>query len=35
MLLKLIALALTALTLIPSGAHLFELPVKIDLNRDA
>ena len=35
MLLKLIALALTALTLIPSGAHLFELPGKIDLHRDA
>jgi hypothetical protein len=35
MLLKLIALALTALTLIPSGAHLFELPGKIDLDRDA
>jgi hypothetical protein len=35
MLLKLVALALTALTLIPSGAHLFELPGKIDLDRDA
>ena len=35
MLLKHIVLALTAFTLIPSGAHLFELPGKIDLNRDA
>ena len=35
MLLKLIVLALTALSLIPSGAHLFELPGKIDLDRDA
>lgn len=35
MLLKLVALALTALILIPSGAHLFELPGKIDLDRDA
>ena len=35
MLLRLVALALTALILIPSGAHLFELPGKIDLDRDA
>jgi hypothetical protein len=35
MLLELVALALTALILIPSGAHLFELPGKIDLDRDA
>ena len=35
MILKLTALALTALTLVPSGAHLFELPGKIDLEQDA
>jgi membrane protease YdiL (CAAX protease family) len=29
------AIALTALILIPSGAHLFELPGKIGLDRDA
>ncbi len=33
--LKLVTLGLTALTLIPSGAHLFELPGKIGLDRDA
>lgn len=33
--LKLIALVLTAFILIPGGAHLFELPGKIDLPRDA
>lgn len=33
--LKLIALALTALVLVPSGAHLFELPGKIGLHREA
>jgi hypothetical protein len=32
---KIAALAFTALILIPSGAHLFELPAKIDLDRDA
>ena len=35
MVLKLLALALTALILIPSGAHLFELPGKFGLDRDA
>ncbi|QRM35783.1 DUF1772 domain-containing protein [Microvirga sp. VF16] len=35
MLLRLTALALTALIFIPSGAHLFELPHKIGLDRDA
>jgi len=35
MLLRLTALALTALILVPSGAHLFELPRKIGLDRDA
>lgn len=35
MLLKLIALALTALILVPSGAHLFEMPAKMALDRDA
>ena len=35
MFLKLVALGLTALILIPSGAHLFELPGKINLNREA
>ncbi|MGF1621339.1 MAG: DUF1772 domain-containing protein [Rhodomicrobiaceae bacterium] len=33
--LKILALALTAIILIPSGAHLFELPAKIELERDA
>jgi hypothetical protein len=33
--LRLTALALTALVLVPSGAHLFELPGKIGLPRDA
>jgi hypothetical protein len=32
---KIAALTFTALILIPSGAHLFELPAKIDLDRDA
>jgi hypothetical protein len=32
---KIAALTLTALIIIPSGAHLFELPAKIDLDRDA
>lgn len=32
---KIAALTFTALILIPSGAHLFELPVKIGLDRDA
>jgi hypothetical protein len=35
MILRLTALALTALILVPSGAHLFELPGKMDLDRDA
>jgi hypothetical protein len=35
MILRLTALALTALILVPSGAHLFELPGKIALDRDA
>ena len=35
MILRLTALALTALILVPSGAHLFELPGKIGLDRDA
>jgi hypothetical protein len=35
MILRLTALALTALILMPSGAHLFELPGKIGLDRDA
>lgn len=35
MILKLIALGLTGLILIPSGAHLFEMPAKIGLDRDA
>ena len=34
-LLKTAALALTALVLVPSAAHLFELPGKIGLDRDA
>jgi hypothetical protein len=34
-LLRLTALALTAIVLVPSGAHLFELPGKIGLPRDA
>jgi len=33
--LKILALTLTALVLVPSGAHLFELPGKIGLDRDA
>ncbi|HBZ29475.1 MAG TPA: DUF1772 domain-containing protein [Nitrosomonas nitrosa] len=33
--LKLLALTLTAIILVPSGAHLFELPGKIDLDREA
>ena len=33
--LKLTALFLTALALVPSGAHLFELPGKIALDREA
>ncbi len=33
--LRILTLGLTALLLIPSGAHLFELPGKIDLGRDA
>ncbi len=33
-LLKILTLALTALILVPSGAHLFELPAKITLDRD-
>ncbi|HYD65183.1 hypothetical protein [Azospirillum sp.] len=33
--LRLLALALTALILVPSGAHLFELPAKTGLDRDA
>lgn len=33
--LRVLALLLTAITLIPGGAHLFELPGKIDLDRDA
>lgn len=33
--LRAFAIILTALILIPSGAHLFELPGKIDLERDA
>ncbi len=32
---KIAALAFTALILIPSGAHLFELPAKIGLDREA
>jgi hypothetical protein len=35
MVLRLTALALTALILVPSGAHFFELPGKISLDRDA
>ena len=35
MFLKLVALGLTALILVPSGAHLFELPGKINLSREA
>ena len=30
-----LAVVLTALALVPAGAHLFELPNKIDLSRDA
>jgi hypothetical protein len=33
--LRLVALALTALILVPAGAHLFELPNKIGLGADA
>lgn len=33
--LRILALLLTALILVPSGAHLFELPGKIGLDRDA
>jgi hypothetical protein len=33
--LKILALALTAIILVPSGAHLFELPGKIGLEQDA
>jgi hypothetical protein len=33
--LKVLALVLTALILVPSAAHLFELPGKIGLDRDA
>lgn len=33
--LKVLTLALTALILVPSAAHLFELPGNIDLDRDA
>ena len=33
--LKQLALSLTALSLIPSGAHLFELPAKMELSRSA
>src|SRR5918994_7252414 len=33
--LKVLTLAITALILVPSAAHLFELPGKIDLDRDA
>lgn len=32
---KVVALTFTALILIPSGAHLFELPAKIGLDREA
>lgn len=35
LLLKVLTLALTAIILVPSGAHLFELPGKISLSRDA
>ena len=35
MFLKLVALGLTALIPVPSGAHLFELPGKINLSREA
>lgn len=33
--LRCLALTLTALILVPSGAHLFELPGKIELDQDA
>ena len=33
--LKILALILTAIILVPSGAHLFELPGKINLDREA
>jgi Domain of unknown function (DUF1772) len=32
---RVLALVLTAIVLVPSGAHLFELPGKIGLDRDA
>lgn len=32
--LKLVALALTVITFLPSGAHLIELPAKLSLSRD-
>ncbi|MFC3722794.1 hypothetical protein [Neoaquamicrobium sediminum] len=32
MILKLLTLALTALIVIPGGAHLFELPAKMGMN---
>ena len=35
MFLKLLTLALTAVILVPSGAHLFEMPRKIGLDREA
>jgi hypothetical protein len=34
-LLRFVAVVLTALALVPAGAHLFELPTKIGLGRDA
>lgn len=35
MFLRLLTLALTAVVLVPSGAHLFEMPHKITLDREA
>lgn len=35
MFLRLLTLALTAVVLVPSGAHLFEMPRKITLDREA
>ncbi|MBM1173475.1 DUF1772 domain-containing protein [Microvirga arabica] len=35
MFLRLLTLALTAVVLVPSGAHLFEMPGKIGLDREA
>jgi hypothetical protein len=35
MFLRLLTLALTAVALVPSGAHLFEMPPKIGLDREA